>query len=77
MAVFPIDCEIQLCEGLVLAVGMRRRPPRYKQVSSNTEWEVINHQTQMLDISLPWVLLAVESTGSQLWDPNLLLILHF
>lgn len=42
------------------------------------EREVINHQMQMLvDTLLPWVLLAVESTRSQFWDPNLLLKFWF
>lgn len=66
-----------MCEGLGLAVGVRKRPPRYKVASSYMEREVIKRQMQMLDTSLPWVLLTVESTRSQLWDPNLLLIVCF
>lgn len=64
VTVLPIYGEIQLCEGPGLAVDVRKRPPRYKEAFSYAEREVINHQIQMLNSSLPWVLLAVESTWS-------------
>lgn len=71
--VLPISSEIQLCDFkavLQMCIKHHLDIRGHPALWSGKQYQPM----QKLETVLSWVLVAVEFTGSQLWDPNLLIL---